>query len=71
MKALLRALAAARTEFDYALRFEDWDRRRDIFAAIDLFDGAWKDRPAARDVTEPAFDFVHVLLRELNEEADR
>ena len=38
---------------------------------IDLFDGAWKDRPAARDVTEPAFDFVHVLLRELNEEADR
>lgn len=66
VRRVLRALAFAREEFAQAMYFDDWAERRDIFAAHDLFDTAWNERPTAREVVEPAFDLVTRMLRELN-----
>jgi hypothetical protein len=67
-KRILRALRFAREEFGQAMYFDDWAERRDIFAAHDLFDDAWNERPKDRDAIETAFDLVTKMMHELNTE---
>lgn len=60
MRRRLRALGFALKEYDYAMYFEDWAERRNVFAAHDLLD------QMQGDGIEDAFYAVGARMKDLN-----
>lgn len=67
MKRFLRALHAAKAEFDQAWHFPDWGERRNLFAAMDLLDQMPVHGASEHDAIEGAFYAVQDRLRRLNQ----
>lgn len=66
MRRLLRAVRLARREFSNALYWPDWEQRRVLFEAHDLFDALAHD-PEHRKRSEDAYYLVGDLLNALND----